>query len=128
MPAESVLPSAMRAAVYLEKGRVEVQERPVPELGPRDVLLRVSHCGVCGTDLHLVLDGWGRPDSIGGHEFSGRIAARGASVQDWAIGDAVVAGPLPGCGRCAARRAERPAICAERSPAGVGDFQGAFAG
>ena len=60
------LPSTMRAAVYVKKRRVQVEERPVPELGPEDVLLRVSHCGVCGTDLHLVMDGWGRPNSIGG--------------------------------------------------------------
>lgn len=128
MSSESVLPDAMRAAVYLEKGRVEVQQRPLPALGRRDVLLRVSHCGVCGTDLHLVLEGWGRPDSIGGHEFSGRIVARGADVQGWSIGDAVVAGPVPGCGRCETCLAGRPAICAERPPAGSDDFQGAFAG
>lgn len=128
MPAEPALPDTMRAAVYLEKGRVEVHERPLPQLAPRDVLLRVSHCGVCGTDLHMVLDGWGRRDSIGGHEFSGRIAARGSGVQDWAVGDAVVAGPLPGCGSCESCRAGRPALCAERPPAGADDFQGAFAG
>jgi threonine dehydrogenase-like Zn-dependent dehydrogenase len=127
MPAALPLPDAMRAAVYLEKGRVEVQARPLPQLGPRDVLLRVSHCGVCGTDLHMVLDGWGHPDSIGGHEFSGRIAARGPAVQDWKVGDAVVAGPEPGCGSCESCRAGRPAICVERPPAGVADFQGAFA-
>ena len=125
---DSALPDVMRAAVYLEKGRLEIQERPLPELGPREVLLRVSHCGVCGTDLHMVLEGWARPDSIGGHEFSGRIAARGTEVSDWSIGDAVVAGPVPGCGSCETCRAGRPALCAERSPAGIGDFQGAFAG
>lgn len=128
MPAEPALPPAMRAAVFLERGRLEVQERPLPELGARDVLLRVSHCGVCGTDLHMVLDGWGRPDSIGGHEFSGRIAARGAAVRDWSLGDAVVAGPVPGCGDCTTCRAGRPALCVERPPAGVSEFQGAFAG
>lgn len=128
MPPAPALPDAMRAAVYLEKGRMEVQERPLPMPGPRDVLIRVSHCGVCGTDLHLVLEGWGRPDSVGGHEYSGRIVARGADVSGWKVGDAVVAGPTPGCGACEACRAERPAICAERSPAGLGDLQGAFAG
>ena len=74
------LPPRMRAAVYRERGRLDVEERPLPELGPRDVLLRVSHCGVCGTDLHLVMEGWGRPNSIGGHEYSGEVAAVGSVV------------------------------------------------
>jgi threonine dehydrogenase-like Zn-dependent dehydrogenase len=52
-----------------------VEERPRPELGPTDVLLEVSHCGICGSDLHFVLEGWGRPGSVEGHEFSGRVAA-----------------------------------------------------
>jgi (R,R)-butanediol dehydrogenase/meso-butanediol dehydrogenase/diacetyl reductase len=124
----AALPDTMRAAVYLEKGRVEVQDRPLPALGPRDVLLRVSHCGVCGTDLHMVLDGWGRPDSIGGHEFSGRIAAHGDRVSGWRVGDAVVGGPVPGCGGCEGCRAGRPGLCSEKPPAGVAEFEGAFAG
>lgn len=128
MPADPVLPDVMRAAVYLEKGRLEVQERPLPELAATEVLLRVSHCGVCGTDLHMVLEGWGLPDSIGGHEFSGRIAACGPAVRDWSVGDAVVGGPVPGCGSCEACRAGRPSLCAERSPASLAEFQGAFAG
>ncbi len=128
MSPEPLLPQAMRAAVYLEKGRLEVQERPIPDLGEHEVLLRVSHCGVCGTDLHLVLEGWGRPDSIGGHEFSGRVAACGAAVRDWNVGEPVVAGPLPGCGSCETCRVGRPALCVERSPGGGSDFQGAFAG
>ena len=76
----------MRAAVYREKRRLVVEERPVPQPGPHDVVLRVSHCGVCGSDLHLVMEGWGRPDSIGGHEYSGRIAALGSGVKDWELG------------------------------------------
>ncbi|MDJ0847602.1 MAG: alcohol dehydrogenase catalytic domain-containing protein, partial [Myxococcota bacterium] len=68
-------PSRMRAAVYRERESLAVEERPLPELGPAEVLVEVSHCGVCGTDLHLVMEGWGRPGSIGGHEYSGRIVA-----------------------------------------------------
>ena len=94
MPA---LPESMRAAVYLEKGSLAVEARPLPELGPRDALLEVSHCGVCGTDLHMVMEGWGAPGSIGGHEFSGTIAALGPEVHGWELGEAVIGGGGRGC-------------------------------
>jgi 2-desacetyl-2-hydroxyethyl bacteriochlorophyllide A dehydrogenase len=123
----SAVPARMRAAVYQGKRSLAVEERPVPEPGPHDVLLEVSHCGICGTDLHMVLEGMGRPGTIGGHEFSGRIAALGSEVEGWQLGEAVTGGPRPGCGRCEACRAGRSTLCAERSEVGGGDFQGAFA-
>ena len=98
--AELSIPQSMSAAVYLSPHKLEIQQRPVPTLGPRDVLIEVSHCGVCGTDLHVVLEGMGMPDSVGGHEYSGRIAALGSEVQGWAIGDAVVGGTETSCGEC----------------------------
>jgi threonine dehydrogenase-like Zn-dependent dehydrogenase len=117
----------MRAAVYREKGRLAVEERAVPEPGPDEVLLRVSHCGVCGSDLHLVIEGWGRPDSIGGHEYSGRVAALGAGVSGWRLGEPVVGGPAAGCGACEYCVSHRPSLCASHGTPGVAEFQGAFA-
>jgi L-iditol 2-dehydrogenase len=117
----------MRAAVYRGPRDVVVEERPVPELGPHDVLLEVSHCGVCGSDLHMFVDGWGAPNSIGGHEYSGRVVAVGAEVTAWSVGDALVGGPAQRCGECEYCRAGRPQLCTGRSNPGVGDFQGAFA-
>lgn len=117
----------MRAAVYQGEGRIQVEERPVPELAPDDVLVEVSHCGICGTDLHLVLEGMGRPQSIGGHEYSGRIAALGSGVRGWSEGEAVVGGSLPGCGACRPCRENRPSLCSGRADLATGEFQGAFA-
>jgi L-iditol 2-dehydrogenase len=117
----------MRAAVYRGPRDVVVEERPVPELGPHDVLLEVSHCGVCGSDLHMFVDGWGAPNSIGGHEYSGRVVAVGAGVTAWSVGDALVGGPAQRCGECDYCRAGRPQLCTGRSDPGVGEFQGAFA-
>ena len=95
------LPQRMKAAVYHAPHKLEVEQQPLPALGPRDVLVDVSHCGICGTDLHLVLEGMGRPRSIGGHEYSGRIVELGTDVSAWARGDRVVARPgKPPCGRC----------------------------
>ncbi|MGZ8763722.1 MAG: zinc-dependent alcohol dehydrogenase [Acidimicrobiia bacterium] len=120
---------AMRAAVYVGDRRVEVQERPVPEVGPHDVLLEVSHCGICGSDLHFVLEGWGRLGAIEGHEYTGRVAAVGSSVTGWTVGDVVVGGPSPRCGECEYCRAGRPSLCSGRGAVGESDdpWQGAFA-
>ena len=53
------------------------QDVPVPAVGDGDVLVEVDLCGVCGSDLHMVLDGWGRKGRWEGHEWVGRIAATG---------------------------------------------------
>jgi threonine dehydrogenase-like Zn-dependent dehydrogenase len=122
------LPETMRAAVYKGDRRVEIEEYPVPELGADDVLLEVSHCGVCGSDIHFVLEGWGRPNSVGGHEYTGTVAAVGAAVTGWKVGDPVVGGPSVRCGVCEYCRAGRPSLCSGRGSVGEGgDFQGAFA-
>jgi threonine dehydrogenase-like Zn-dependent dehydrogenase len=118
----------MRAAVYRGDRQVEVTDWPVPELGGTDVLLEVSHCGVCGSDIHFVLEGWSAPNRIHGHEFTGTVVAVGPEVRDWRVGDEVVGGPSVRCGECEYCRAGRPNLCVGRAAVGEGgDFQGAFA-
>jgi threonine dehydrogenase-like Zn-dependent dehydrogenase len=117
----------MRAAVYRSQGEIVVEERPLPALGPQDVLVAVDFCGVCGSDLHFVLDGWGRPGSTLGHEWSGRVAAVGPAVRRFAPGDAVVGGPGRRCGECEYCRAGRPSLCARRPGVGDSASEGAFA-
>ena len=48
----------MRAAVYRGPNRVELEELPIPEIGPGEILVRVRACGVCGTDLKKIAYGW----------------------------------------------------------------------
>ncbi len=73
----------MRALVKTQAGPgMEVREVPTPSYGPNDVLIRVHHAGVCGTDLHIwEWDSWAsnrlKPPVVIGHEFAGEIAELG---------------------------------------------------
>lgn len=117
----------MPAAVYRGRGVVEVEDRPVPVPGEGQVLVEVGHCGVCGSDIHLVLEGWGTPGTVAGHEFSGTIAALGAGVSGWELGEPVVGGPSPRCGECRRCRQGKPSQCERRAAMSTDDMGGAFA-
>lgn len=117
----------MAAAVTHGPGDLRVEETAVPDLPAGAVLVEVAYCGVCGSDLHAVLDGWGRPGSIHGHEWSGRVAAVGDGVDRWSPGDAVVGGPDPTCGTCEPCRAGRPSLCVERGQPMAEAARGAYA-
>jgi (R,R)-butanediol dehydrogenase/meso-butanediol dehydrogenase/diacetyl reductase len=117
----------MPAAVYRRPGVVEVEERPVPSPGPGEVLVEVDHCGICGSDIHLLFEGWaGKPGLVAGHEYTGSVFAVGAGVDGWAPGDPVVGGPSPRCGRCRRCREGKPSQC-EHQGSIVDDSDGAFA-
>jgi 2-desacetyl-2-hydroxyethyl bacteriochlorophyllide A dehydrogenase len=126
------LPATMPAAVLKGLRHVEVEDRPVPAPGPGEVLLEVSHCGICGSDLHFMVEweGAAKPGAIEGHEFSGTVVALGEGVTGWAIGEEVVGGPSPRCGTCEYCLQGRPSLCTERGKVGAGEkpWQGAFAG
>ena len=124
----TVVPDTMRSAVYRSPGDVGVEERPVPAPGPGEVLVEVAYCGICGSDLHIMIEGWGKPGTVGGHEFTGVVAAVGDGVDRWSPGDAVVCGPSPRCGTCRRCREGKPSQCEERGKPVDGDVGGAFAG
>jgi (R,R)-butanediol dehydrogenase/meso-butanediol dehydrogenase/diacetyl reductase len=122
------LPEVMEAAVYQRPGEVTVEERPVPRPAAGQVLVEVDHCGICGSDIHLLFEGWaGKPGLIAGHEFSGSIAALGEGVEGWEIGEPVVGGPSPRCGRCRRCLEGKPSQCENRSGTIVEGGDGAFA-
>ncbi|MDQ1477503.1 MAG: hypothetical protein QOE62_2732, partial [Actinomycetota bacterium] len=123
------LPKTMPAAVFMGLRDVAVENRPTPEPGPGDLILEVSHCGICGSDLHFLLEWGGRAGVIEGHEYSGTVAAVGSDVDGWAVGDRAIGGPSPRCGRCEYCLAHRPSLCLERNSVGDdgGTWQGAFA-
>jgi 2-desacetyl-2-hydroxyethyl bacteriochlorophyllide A dehydrogenase len=104
----------MRSATYRGDRTVAVEDRdPVPP-GEGEVRLDVAYTGICGTDLHILhgaMDHRVTVPAVIGHEMSGRIAALGAGVTDWSVGDAVTVMPLRWCGTCPACLAGNSHIC-----------------
>jgi L-iditol 2-dehydrogenase len=93
----------MKACVLCDVGRIEVRDVPQPRVGARDVLLRISAVGICGTDAHIFsghanynTDASGKniplsvQPQILGHEISGEVFEVGAEVRDLAVGDRAV--------------------------------------
>ena len=93
----------MRAVVLSEdRPKLELVEVPEPEPGPGEALVRVTGCGICGSDLH-VATAVAPPGMTFGHEIAGTVAAVGAGVDPstWRAGETVAVRPFSGCGRCA---------------------------
>src|ERR1700731_4573548 len=90
MKTPGMIPKTMRAGVYREKGVVRVEEVPVPEVGEGEVLIKVAACGVCGTDIKKIFQGYVAPPQILGHELAGTVVAIGRDVTRWNLGDRVM--------------------------------------
>lgn len=118
----------MKAAVYYGPGDMRIEERPVPEPGAGEVLLRVEACAICGTDLRIFAQGQKNvvPPQVIGHEICGRVEALGEGAGGWAEGDRVVVVTPVGCRRCPACREGRPNLCSAFRAMGY-HFPGGFA-
>lgn len=95
--------NTMQAAVFVEKGKIELREVPKPVPGPGQALMKVTLTTICGTDVHILKGEYPvKPGLIVGHEPVGRIEALGAGVTDFEIGDRVIVGAITPCGQCRA--------------------------
>jgi threonine dehydrogenase-like Zn-dependent dehydrogenase len=103
----------MPAVVLTADGRIALQDRPRPPLRADQVLVEVDLCGICGSDLHAPqLPQVYRGDCVLGHESTGRIAAVGDDVADWAVGQRVAVNPNGNVdGTCVYCRSGRPNFC-----------------
>jgi len=90
----------MKAGVYRGEGRVVVEEVPIPQIGPGEVLFRVAACGICGTDIKKIHHGFVKPPQILGHELAGTVVEVGRGVTRFKPGDRVVSFHHIPCGSC----------------------------
>jgi L-iditol 2-dehydrogenase len=84
------IPATMLAAVYRGVNDVRMETVPVPQIGAGELLVRVHTCGVCGTDLKKIATGSHPAPRIFGHETAGVVAAIGAGVRKFGVGNRVV--------------------------------------
>ena len=123
-----------KAAVLTAPGKIEVQERPVPELLPEEALIRVRYAAICGTDLALYSGAYQTAlPLVPGHEFAGEVAAVGDQAQSAWIGKKVTAEINNTCvswasrDQCPACTAGIPNHCEKRTVLGIINCDGAFA-
>jgi len=111
----------MKALLLEEYGRLEYKDVPEPIPMPRDVLIDVKACGICGSDVHGMDGSTGRrvPPIIMGHEAAGVIAQIGDEVKGWQLGDRVTFDSTIFCNQCSSCRKGRVNLCSERRVLGV---------
>jgi L-iditol 2-dehydrogenase len=110
------IPEKMKAIVLTDPGKHELQEVPVPNPGPYEVLSKVRAVAICGSDPEIFnggQTGFWPPyyPFIAGHEWAGEVVALGEGVTDLQVGDRVAGEPHKGCGFCENCKAGRYTLC-----------------
>lgn len=126
----------MKAVRIYGQEDIRVEDVEIADPKPDQVQIKVKYCGICGSDLHAYLEGWGLPTQPHpltgktvpitlGHEFSGEVVKVGADVTSLKVGDPVAVEPLIACGKCENCRAGNYNFC-NRVVAkdGAGNFLG----
>ncbi|WWL45351.1 alcohol dehydrogenase catalytic domain-containing protein [Pseudomonas parakoreensis] len=116
----------MKAAIFVEKNRIVLDDKPIPQVGPLDALVRVTTTTICGTDVHILRGEY--PVAKGltiGHEPVGVIERLGSQVRGFVEGQRVIAGlsrpaakVTPACAVAARRTARTPVTASRRLAAG----------
>ncbi|MDX2541130.1 zinc-dependent alcohol dehydrogenase family protein [Streptomyces sp. WI04-05B] len=116
----------MKAAVIESMGKAVVTEVPDPTPGPREVVVEVAACGLCGTDLHI-LQGEFAPTLpiVPGHEFAGEVVGVGTAVTELSLGDRVAVDPSLYCHECRYCRTGHNNLCERWAAIGVTTAGGA---
>ncbi|MGI6152866.1 MAG: scyllo-inosose 3-dehydrogenase [Christensenellaceae bacterium] len=126
---------AQRSSMVFNNLRAGLSECEKPKPGPKDVLIKVGACGVCGTDMHAGFageDGYTeytghlRLPVIMGHEFSGEIVEVGSEVTEYKVGDLIAVEQIRWCGECFACRKNKFNSCINIEEVGL-SMNGGFA-
>lgn len=121
----------MKAAFYEGDSKISIRDVEQQAPGAKQVKVKISYVGICGSDVHIAL---GHMDArisqsgyprIFGHEASGVIAEVGSEVTDWKVGDRVVVYAMRGCGHCALCENDHSNICLDVKSIGI-DCDGAY--
>jgi alcohol dehydrogenase len=109
----------MKAAVFIEPGRIVLDDKPLPEIGPLDALMRITTTTICGTDIHILKGEYpvARRLTVG-HEPVGVIEKLGAEVKGYKEGQRVIAGAITPSGWSHA------CLCGQGSQDGAGSAHG----
>ncbi len=100
----------MKCAAAGQPGKIQWMDFPDPQVGPRDVMLATSACGICATDLKSIVKGAEKPEYALGHEVVGRVIEAG-NLSGWRIGQRAVVAPYLPCGACHYCRNGQPTLC-----------------
>lgn len=118
----------MKAQVFYESEKMEMEEIPIPRVSDTDVLVKVKNCGVCGSDISYyyglspVGTSTGKGPIVLGHEFTGEVVEVGSvakSMKLFAPGDRVVVNPVQHCNACYACASGHTNLCANLYVPGV---------
>ena len=85
----------MKAAIFVEPGRIEIAEKPIPDVGPNDALIKITTTTICGTDVHILKGEYPVEKGLTvGHEPVGTIVKLGSAVKGYQEGQRVIAGAI----------------------------------
>lgn len=117
----------MKAAVIYKTGDIRYAVAEDPRCGEDDVIVKVTACGICGSDSPRILTNWKYPlPGVPGHEFSGVVVEKGRGARAFAIGDPVVVQPLIPCNQCAYCKSGDYSVCDHSLMIGA-DLRGGYA-
>ena len=91
----------MKAAVFVKPGRIALEEKPIPPVGPGEARIRITTTTICGTDVHILKGEYPvSPGRIIGHEPVGVVDELGPGVTGYSVGQRVLVGAITPCGQC----------------------------
>lgn len=110
----------MRQAIFVAPGDLQLQEAPVPNPGPAELLVRVRASGVCGSDRAFFAGTAPiRTPIVLGHEFAGEVVGLGLHAEEFEVGDRVSVDPNVTCGQCVFCHRGLVSFCQRLSPLGI---------